>query len=137
MTWSLTEGIWVDHFLEAGSNLEEFVSRGKLCGADLPEEDSWQRHLLKFQPHTLSEAVSDLRLRQLDPSSVPPLLHVSAADKVYVYISVYTYVCTCIYVCPCVYISMSPPVSSSLYRCNTGDIALPSQSFKIVIIFSN
>lgn len=35
--------------LESGSDLEIFISRSKLCCAELPEEHSLQIYLLEFQ----------------------------------------------------------------------------------------
>lgn len=35
--------------LQSGSNTEIFISRSKLCGAELPEEDSLEMYLLKLQ----------------------------------------------------------------------------------------
>lgn len=36
-------------FLQSGLNMEIFISRTKLCGAELPEEDSLEMNLLKLQ----------------------------------------------------------------------------------------
>lgn len=36
-------------FLQSGLNMEIFISRSKLCGEELPEEDSLEMNLLKLQ----------------------------------------------------------------------------------------